>query len=115
VCAEAEAKGEVTLRSNPDHDLPTCVQQQVSTLLPLDEPSRCSPHPTQRNGQILPHTTVLCSLKTLDGLDDTVNEIFDHPDKVEWFDFSFNELTTVGEVTSSLDPSPPTATARVRC
>jgi len=37
------------------------------------------------------------SLKNLDGLDETVNELFDHPDKVEWFDFSFNELTTIDD------------------
>merc|ERR1712188_99132 len=37
------------------------------------------------------------SLKTLDGLDEAVNEMFDHPDKVEWFDLSFNELKTIDD------------------
>jgi len=37
------------------------------------------------------------SLKTLQGLDEAVTEMFDHPDKVEWFDFSFNELKTIDD------------------
>lgn len=37
------------------------------------------------------------SLKNLEGLDDAVTEMFDYPEKVEWFDFSFNELTTIDD------------------
>jgi len=37
------------------------------------------------------------SLKSLEGLEDAVTEMFDYPDKVEWFDFSFNELTTIDD------------------
>lgn len=37
------------------------------------------------------------SLKTLQGLDEAVAEMFDYPDKVEWFDFSFNELKTIDD------------------
>merc|ERR1711998_15573 len=35
------------------------------------------------------------SLKNLDGLDESVEILFDHPEKVEWFDFSFNELPRI--------------------
>lgn len=35
------------------------------------------------------------SLKHLEGLEEAVTELFDYPDKVEWFDFSFNELKNI--------------------
>jgi len=38
------------------------------------------------------------SLESLEGLDEAVHEMFDHPEKVEWFDFSFNQLKTIDEV-----------------
>merc|ERR1712227_1194855 len=38
------------------------------------------------------------SLENLDGLHGAVDEMFDHPDKVEWFDFSFNQLKNIDDV-----------------
>eukprot|EP00658_Telonema_sp_P-2_P027414 TRINITY_DN2116_c0_g1_i14.p1 TRINITY_DN2116_c0_g1~~TRINITY_DN2116_c0_g1_i14.p1 ORF type:complete len:160 (+),score=27.05 TRINITY_DN2116_c0_g1_i14:218-697(+) len=35
------------------------------------------------------------SLPNLDGLNDVVEELFDHTDKISWFDFSFNQLKTI--------------------
>jgi len=38
------------------------------------------------------------SLQNLDGLDECIEETMDYPEKLEWFDFSFNQLTTIDEV-----------------
>merc|ERR1712159_164727 len=38
------------------------------------------------------------SLENLEGLHEAVDEMFDHPDKVEWFDFSFNQLKNIDDV-----------------
>merc|ERR1711904_100114 len=38
------------------------------------------------------------SLENLDGLDEAVNEMFDLPEKVEWLDFSFNQLKHIDDV-----------------
>ena len=38
------------------------------------------------------------SLQNLDGLDECIEETIDYPEKIEWFDFSFNQLTTIDEV-----------------
>jgi len=52
------------------------------------------------------------SLKNLDGLEAVVEEVVDLPEKMEWFDFSFNELTTIDDVShaslfmSALLPQP---------
>ena len=43
-------------------------------------------------------TRVLNSLENLEGLQEVVEELVEHPDKVEWFDFSFNQLKTIDEV-----------------
>ena len=54
---------------------------------------------------------VSLSLKNLDGLDAMIEETVDHPDKMEWFDFSFNELTTIDDVSlTSSRPYNPTGT-----
>merc|ERR1711988_1507891 len=37
------------------------------------------------------------SLETLDGLDEAVQEMFDMPEKVEWLDFSFNNLKNIDD------------------
>merc|ERR1712054_465198 len=38
------------------------------------------------------------SLENLDGLDEAVNEMFDLPEKVEWLDFSFNQLKHIDDI-----------------
>ena len=38
---------------------------------------------------------VWCSLTNLDGLNEVVEEIFDHPDKIAWLDFSCNQLKMI--------------------
>merc|ERR1712070_1224915 len=35
------------------------------------------------------------SIATVDGLNQAVDEMFDHPDKISWLDLSFNMLTTI--------------------
>eukprot|EP00656_Telonema_subtile_P040942 TRINITY_DN4602_c0_g1_i4.p1 TRINITY_DN4602_c0_g1~~TRINITY_DN4602_c0_g1_i4.p1 ORF type:complete len:182 (+),score=39.06 TRINITY_DN4602_c0_g1_i4:76-621(+) len=35
------------------------------------------------------------SLPNLDGLNDAIEELFDHPDKISWLDVSFNQLKTI--------------------
>lgn len=40
-----------------------------------------------------------CSIATVDGLNQAVDEMFDHPDKISWLDLSFNMLTTIEAVT----------------